>query len=131
MGLKISQDLENLINGLIKGTTLYNNSNGTTGNIQLNDYVSNYTYIEIFYGKSRTNASSKKILTSWLPADVTLYCANIYSDTGMQELFKTVYISDNGINHVRGAYRNTTINDPQINFQIENEVKIYKVIGYK
>ena len=30
---------------------LYNDINGTTGNVTLNDTISNYSYLEIYYGK--------------------------------------------------------------------------------
>ncbi len=123
------------IRDLIKGYNLYNSSSGATNNITLSDNPSNYRYIDIYYGKS---SNDLKVTRFW---DITngnlktLYSVDAFSNNSMQQLYKHIQFNISSNNYTitsdYGFYINTTVGTDTISFQPENNVKIYKVIGYK
>lgn len=105
---------------------LYNNTSGSTGSITLNDLVSNYSYIEIFYGADGFEYSTK-------------VRAGQNFATGVQSVFSGSYnialytsnwtMSGANINFSKAS--NKYIGDSVSSYGTNPYVKIYKVLGYK
>ncbi len=107
-------------------TELYNNTSGSTGSITLNDLVSNYSYIEIFYGADGFEYSTK-------------VRAGQSFATGVQSVFSgssniALYTSNwtmSGTNITFAKASNKYIGDSVGSYGTNPYVKIYKVLGYK
>lgn len=113
---------------IMKPTILYDNANGTRGNVTLSDSVANYSYIEIYYSKEQTIFSVKVLNPNG--KSLTLYQC-FYFDSGiLQELWKRLNISGNTITSVKGLARNSTTSGNGVPFE-ENGIYIYRVLGYK
>lgn len=115
------------------GKVLYSNNYGALTDITLNDNIVYYPKIEIWFGKS-TDVSKIEVLWSCKPyTSKTLYvCTNI-GTTGnvLQEYYKNIYFSSNtSITSSYGICKTTNI-DSSISISSENDMKIYKVVGYK
>lgn len=119
----------NYINQVNTGIVLYDNSDGTAGNVLLSDSSANYNYIEIFYAKGEGSYNNCKIFSP-NGKMITLSCASNYNSTSLQELWKHITISGNTITSDYGLARNSSTSGIGNPVQ-ENSVKIYKVIGYK
>lgn len=121
----------NYLNNNFKPVELYYNANGTTGNITLSESTTNYTYIDIYFGKSSDNSRVQRFYDCNGNAK-TLYTVGNFATTGvvLQELFKRIEFNGTTITSPYGFYRNTSV-DGSFSCVKENEVKIYKIIGYK
>lgn len=123
----------NYVNGKT-GVVLYNNSNGAITNIQLSDSTWKYSKIDIYYGKSSSNSSIKSIFNFSDGTYQTLYSCDNFNTSGVviQEVFKRISYTENTktINSAFGFYRNVNADGTFTVYQ-EDEVKIYKVVGYK
>lgn len=109
---------------------LYNNSSGSTGTITLSESAENFEYIEIFYGKSTGNSTG--LASVKVPRPISAYAnlicwANL--NTVPQLLTKIVYINGTSISHQAGYYLNFSSNS--VSTGSNNEVKIYRVVGYR
>ena len=122
----------NAINTLTP-TTLYNNDSGTTGNIILNDNISNYSFYEIYFSRGTGNdlisASSVKMTTSLITNVSLTLVAYLNNITRIY----TANISISGTNLTRNytRYVNIPNSGTGINGDTEGSVYIYKVLGYK
>ena len=125
----LQNNIENAINEYLP-ITLFENESGLTGNITLNDNVSNYSFIEIIYGcdgyyfySKFENANGKKVgfITPYVSTDN----GNLFLYTSNYEIF------GNEINFLTcsNVYVNTsnTIGD----YGNNSYIRIYKVFGYK
>lgn len=119
------------LNGInVTPVILYNNPSGSTGDITLNDDVSTYSYIEIFYEKD--NSSSIKVSNP--NGKVVTLPLQYYYDTvsTYQIVQKTINISGDNITVDTGqSYYTNFKNNSYPTVGIENMIKIIKVIGYK
>ena len=112
----------------VLGTILYENNAGSNENITLNDTVSNYKFIEIFY-KSNDNAySSVRVDT---PNGKRVSLLAFWSiDDWLYGKIKQISISDNKINNL--AFQQVVIpNSASPTVSLSNYIYITKVIGYK
>ena len=122
-------EIKSVVNGActqvdsLTAVTLYNSSSGTLGTVTLSDSANNYTYLEIFYGKSSIDNSVKVVRSSGKATFIE------YVDIGsVQLLVKTVNISGTSITNASGYYLNFTSNT--VSSGSANEIRIYRVLGY-
>lgn len=108
-------------------TVLYDNSSGTTGTVTLSETSSNFKYIEIFFGKS--DYSSIKIPS---PNGKLAELLQSYYGSTFQTVVKRISISGTSItvNTSLTGYFNFA-NGSTYAIGAENQIKIYKVVGYK
>lgn len=113
------------------GVVLYENNNGAITNITLSESTNNYSCIEIWFGKASDNARIQKFYDTNGNAK-TLYSVGNFATSGvvLQELFKRIEFSGTTITSPYGFYRNTSV-DGTFSCVQENQMKIYKVVGYK
>ena len=112
----------------VLGVVLYENNNGSNETITLNDSVSNYKFIEIFY-KSNDNAySSVRVDT---PNGKRVSLQAFWSvDYVLYGKIKQISISDNKINNL--AFQQVIIdNGGYPTISLSNFIYITKVVGYK
>lgn len=122
----------NTTNFQLKPTTLYNNASGTNGTVTLSESAANFSYMEIFYVSSYSHYSSVRM-------------ANPNGKSALLESFH-VFAGESGT--VVGQSRIVRIDDTSIatvgssdqygewwsynnSINTINQIKIYKVIGYK
>lgn len=116
------------INELIP-TTLYDNSSGETGTVNLSDSSANYNYIEIFCKDSNGVSSSTKVEN---PNGKNVNLMSVRIDTGVIQFYtKNVSINTNKITNIEGY----TIRMQGSSINAYNNANTYilitKVIGYK
>lgn len=112
---------------------LYENENGTSGTITLSDSITNYEYIEIFYGGDSRILTSSKIPVASYTEGIALVTSNYYEPTVTTHL-KCVYlnISSNIITFdIATAGFMYFINNELPTVSNTNVMKIYRIIGYK
>jgi len=102
-------------------TTLF--SGETTGNVTLNDDISNYKCVDIIYGKSNSKETRRLYMDNY--NQFNLSTTNVW-DSGCQSLYFSISISGTTITKGYSGYVM-----PQGSFVVENQVKIFSVIGYK
>lgn len=98
------------------GTTLYDNSSGTTGTITLSESAVNFTYLEIFSEIGTTKIVSPNGKTR------TISCTD-YSDTLYQNYTNITISGTSIVQNYAGVY--------YLNTNHAGNKKIYKVIGYR
>lgn len=110
----------------VKGTLLYDNPTGTTGNITLSDNVENFDYIEIYYKFGQRSDSlkvneinNKKLTLKILANSLSTFVA----------IIKEIEITGTQITKT-GEYQ-TSFSGQNITYTVSDGVYIYKVIGYK
>ena len=110
-----------------KPITLYSNSSGTTGTVTLSQSASNFTYIEIFYGKSFNFFNSIKVRATDAGSVGLMYgyCADIVQ-IGCRE----VAVSGTSITNST-YYGGANLSNGNVEIFKTNEIKIYVVVGYK
>lgn len=111
-------------------TQLYNNTSGSTGTITLSESAGSFEYIEIFYGKATGNGTG--LASVKVPRPISAYANLIcWSNLGSvpQLLTKIAYINGTSISHQAGYYLNFSSNS--VSTGSNNEVKIYRVVGYR
>src|SRR5574344_1437910 len=113
---------------LTRGTTLYDNSTGSTGTITLSDSASNYNYIELYYYKSSTYGYSR--IKNPNNKNITLNLDNWFDSNSLQSLYKKILISNTSISVVYAGYINI-INGSVSEQGNSNDILITNVIGYK
>lgn len=110
----------------LNGTTLYESSTGTNGNITLGDDISNYRYIEIIWGVDGGNQITRDIrkyeafdgmYINYLRTYIT---SALYLYTTMAKITGTSLTIEK---YARGQYNNQAY-DGNYNY-------IYKIVGYK
>lgn len=119
------KDLQANINKL-KGTALYEDETGTTGNITLNDEIENYNYYEIesYVGYSSANVYTT---TGKLPVATKsrIHINNLFiGTTGVQIYCKRVSISGTVLSVISDRTYSSAVTDGSYTY-------ITKVIGYK
>lgn len=120
-------------NVLLKPIILYENETGSNSSITLNDDVSNYEYVEIYYRNNGKSYDSTKIYqandkTTKLTMEYIYTSGNfVYTEN----LFKSIYIENNSITVENYGYLQTI--DKEINNvnTTDNYIYITRVVGYK
>ena len=127
----------NEVNGKINAltaVTLYEHTSGRNGNIMLNDYVSNYSYIEIFYKDNDDNYNSMKFIYKTNNQNIVLSTLPIsIGDTNYARAKTSIY-SVNGtfLEFVSSADWNLSANAGTITTTLgKGVIYIVKVLGYK
>ena len=106
---------------------LYNDTTGTNSTITLNDNVSNYNYIEVFYRDSDNQYNSVKVFSpnnkkAFLTTS-TLYNNKIY--------YKTKVISISGTSITNTSTAQMTCEASGNTITTDNFIYITRVVGYK
>ena len=120
-------DVENTLTEKIVGTVLYEDEEGTLGDITLNDSAENYDYIEIYY---KTNNRSGSIKVSDFNDKNLILPIIIASTTAMVVLTKEITILGSTITKksecqfLRHYTEGSTYTET-------DSIYIYKVVGYK
>lgn len=115
-------NIENAINGKI----LFEGNSG--GNIELNDNVSNYDYIEFFYTTANKVSGSKKVLSN---SEYATLDANLYSITASKFILYTRTVAISGTNISNYSSQTIEINNSSTNLINSNSILITKIVGYK
>lgn len=122
-----------LNNAFIPGYVgLYNNASGTTGTVTLSSSAANFAYIEVFYAKAGASYCSTRIQA---PNGKNINLSlNEYvgAQSIMQTLSKKMAISGTSMTAVGNSYGYGNISGTSSNVgaQAENQIYIYKVLGY-
>lgn len=121
------QKLSDVLNKVL-GVVLYENYDGSNGTITLNDSVSNYKFIEIFYKSNDSAYSSVRVDT---PNGKRVSLQAFWSvDNVLYGKIKQVLIDNNKINNL--AFQQVVIdNGVSPATSLSNFIYITKVIGYK
>ena len=122
--------LSDLLNTLIP-TVLYDNANGSTGNIVLDDNVNNYQYVEILCLQSSDNIyfSSGK-LSKPFPKNIQL-STTFYAGQNSYVFSATKHIKDNQILDSGHSGLSNLLNNVGVTGESRDYIKIVKVLGYK
>ena len=111
------------------GVVLYENSTGSNDSITLNDSITNYKYIEIFYGSATRYQTSSKID---LRVNNGGTLTEIHSDNNGAMYFNTRTITISGTTLATDGTRYSSgQSGAWTNWSNTNSIYIYKVIGYK
>lgn len=112
----------------VLGKVLYENNNGSNETITLNDSVSNYKFIEIFYKSNDSAYSSVRVDT---PNGKRVSLQAFWSiDDWCYGKIKQVSISNNKINNL-AAQQLVIGSGASPTVSLSNYIYITKVIGYK
>ena len=115
-------NIENAINGkiLFEGNSFVD--------IELNDNVSNYKYIEFFYTTNNKISGSKKVLSN---SEYATLDANLYSVTESKFIQYTRTVAISGTNISNYSFQTIEINNSSTNLTNSNYIIITKIVGYK
>lgn len=126
-------DFENL---QLKPTTLYNNSSGTVGTVTLSETSANFSYLEIFFGVHGSGWSVNSVKVSSPNGKQCSLSAVTFDNSDSSNL---AYINNAKLMKISGT--NITVNsyermfkyykDSNVYIDTENNIYIYKVIGYR
>lgn len=115
---------------LLKEFVLYDNVNGTTGNIVLSDTSNNYKYIEVLYGADSRYNSLKLYKPNNKKFSTFISYVSDDRNSFMYQYSTECIVIDNKINQTY-ARNNYVYNNTNGNYGSNKYVKIYRVIGYK
>ena len=118
----LQTNVENAINGKI----LFEGNSG--GDIELNDNVSNYNYIEFFYTTNNKISGSKKVLSN---SEYATLDASLYSVTASKFIQYTRTVAISGTNISNYSFQTIEINNSSTNLINSNGIIITKIVGYK
>lgn len=120
-------DLENRIaNGFNNQAVLFSGSSGT--DIELNDSVNNYDFLEIFYRTVNNISKSIKIHANSTHATLDATLQSTSTNTFMI-YSRTIAINEKNITNY--SYQNVEINGTSVTTSNVNSILITQVIGYK
>lgn len=119
--------LTNRISNL-KAVNLYDNAQGSTEEITLNDNIKNYTYLQIFFKGNNVSSDNTIALTSH--NKINLFTGNYYEGDGKVYIqAETITLSENKI--IRSFQSQVTLSSEQPIYVYGTQIYIFKVIGYK
>lgn len=113
------------------GYILYDNPSGETGDITLNDFVSNYEYLEIIFKDNVEAIGSVKMIPSYsTKCNLTVVAID---DSNIQYIKnRQLNVSGNQITNYQSLHEGSMGNDgSQSVYTLTTAIKILKVIGYK
>lgn len=124
----VEESIDSLENN-INGTILYEDAEGTIENITLSDYVTNYKIIDIFYRDDNYIFASSRLAVingAWYTINVIQYDSSIH-----QVIIrgKNIQLSNKEI--INGNYCALVLSGGGVSPYWNNNIVIYKVIGYK
>lgn len=120
-------DLEDRIDtGFNNKTILFSGSSGT--DIELNDSVNNYDFLEIFYRTANSISKSIKIQANSTHATLDTTLQSTSTNTFMI-YSRTIAINEKNITNY--SYQNVEINGTNVTTSNTNSILITQVIGYK
>ena len=134
-GTKIKDINKTELQKWLRPTSLYDNSSGTTGTVTLSETAANFSYLEIFYGKSEGNPIYRNSVKVNAPnGKITnlLIAYNIYSGSMSQLQSKCFSISGTSVANTSNTTGYVNLyNGRSVEWGNSNEIKIYKIIGYR
>lgn len=110
---------------------LYTNDTGSNGTITLDDDLSNYKYIEIFYKNNDGYVESKKV---YMPNNkfTTLVSFTGMNASSVYVKFRVISMKDKTISTAENRARQFLLADSGIgSWVVENDIFILRVLGYK
>lgn len=126
----VNNNANELIN--LQAVELYNNSQGSNGNITLSDTVTNYNYIEIFFRNNDDLYSFNKFEDINTKEICLISTAIDISSTTPIIKTSSYSVNDNIINFIGTADWNLKVNAGTVSGNISNNIiYITKIIGYK
>lgn len=118
--------------GITKSFILYDNPNGATGSVSLNDSVDNYEYIDICYENPTFNLHNTTRIYNPQNKQTSLTVAMRYIDNGAYyTYFRDIEISNSLISNAYCGYYAVRTDGSIEYFNDNNYIRITKVIGYK
>lgn len=125
------QRIEKIENDIsfFKGTVLYNNTNGSMGNISLNDSIENYKYIDILFKDDQNIYNTARFIVkngAWYSLQSFQY---VKADSRIVVRGKNIQLIDKTIKN--GDYCAIALTSSGNNFYWNNNIFITKIIGYK
>lgn len=120
-------------NKVLSENKLYEDSTGSLGTITLDDDVSNYEYIEIFYKTNNNYFDSKKVTSEAYGSNkTTTLSLYAYTSTGISyQNFREIVINGTSIATKSTNYGQLTVRSSSNTLTNTNNIYIYKVVGYK
>lgn len=120
-------------NKVLSENKLYEDSTGSLGTITLDDDVSNYEYIEIFYKTNNNYFDSKKITSEAYGSGKTITLSlYAYTNTGISyQNFREIVVDGTSITTKGSNYGQLTVRSSSNTLTNTNNIYIYKVVGYK
>lgn len=110
----------------LKPVILYNNTSGTTSNItNLNDDVSNYSYLEIFYKYLGTENSTK------ISGKVASLITHYMNDNQTYLQYKTVTFSGTTMTVNNYQQWSNIWGTSDVSAMNQNNILVTKILGYK
>lgn len=120
------------INGKkIYGTVLYDYPAGDNGNIILNDNISNYEYLEIYYRSNDNYHHSVKVPTNITYVDLYSFQPEQSNVEGMYVKVRVIELSGSSITTRGSYYKQMFLGLSSSVMYLANYIYITKVIGYK
>lgn len=125
------QRIEKIENDIsfLNGTVLYNNTNGSMGNISLSDSIENYKYIDILFKDDQNIYNTARFIVkngAWYSLQSFQY---VKADSQIVVRGKNIQIIDKTIKN--GDYCAIALTSNGNNFYWNNNIFITKIIGYK
>ena len=113
-------------------TELFNNSSGSGGEITLNDSLTNYEYIEIYYTNPTFDIFDSSKIDNPNGKKTSLKVSMRYSDGGSYyTYFRDASLSGNKITSLFGGYYAVRTDGSIEYFNNINYISITRVLGYK
>ena len=112
-------------------TNLYENASGTNGTVTLSETAANFNHIQIFFNKTSDRYSSVDV---WAPngKNVSLELTYVENNNNFaQTQAKRMAISGSNITLVSNSFGGINFSGSTSTVFNNNELKIYKVLGYK
>ncbi len=125
------QRIEKIENDIsfFNGTVLYNNTNGSMGNISLSDSIENYKYIDILFKDDQNIYNTARFIVkngAWYSLQSFQY---VKADSRIVMRGKNIQLIDKTIKN--GDYCAIALTSSGNNFYWNNNIFITKIIGYK
>ena len=119
----------------LKPVVLYDNSTGSNGTITLNDSVTNYSYIEIYYRSNDGYLSSKKVIAGNNYVDLVAFQPLKTANVVTYAKLRVVSINNNTISTRQedGDFfaKEILVSDTGYQQTATNNIFITRVLGYK
>ena len=113
-------------------TELFNNPSGNAGEITLNDSLTNYEYIEIYFTNPTFGIFDSSKIDNPNGKKTSLKVSMRYSNGGSYyTYFRDVSLNGNKITNLFGGYYAVRVDGSIEYFNNVNYIKITRVLGYK
>lgn len=120
-----------VLNDKYNGTSLYDNSSGTTGTITLSQSAANFSYLDIYFITNNNYLTHCRVYSP-NGKTVSANCVNVFTATSVLQFALTMLtISGTSVTFKNNAYANIVHNGETIVGNVSNYMKVIKVVGYK